>query len=80
MSFSSMELFSVALRDLGIIAVLITQPLWQVVEQKDVHIFDLNPQWLHLELTLKELPIEASSLLQGISTFQGFQAHKENIF
>ena len=69
-----------ALRALGIIAVLITQPLWQVVEQKDVHIFDLNPQWLHLELSLKELSIDASSLLQGISIFPERPTHKDDVF
>ena len=69
-----------ALRALGIIAVLITQPLWQVIEQKDVHIFDLNPQWLHLELSLRELSIDASSLLQGISIFPERPTHKDDIF
>ena len=69
-----------ALRALGIIAVLVTQPLWRVVERQDIHIFDLNRHWLHLELSLGELSSDATSLLQGASVFPEFPAHKDNVF
>ena len=71
-----------ALRALGIISVLITQPLWRVVERQDIHIFDLNRHWLHLELSLKDLSKDASELLEGRSVFPDFhfQAHKDTVY
>ena len=69
-----------ALRALGIIAVLVTQPLWRVVERQDIHIFDLNHHWLHLEISLRELATDATTLLQGASIFQEFQARKDDMF
>lgn len=59
-----------AIRALGLIATMITLPLWTLLErEKNTHILHLNPRWLHLLCYLRELSIDATPLLAGNSVF-----------
>ena len=60
-------------RALGIIAKLVTQPLWRVIERDNIHIFDLNPYWSHLQTMLKKYTSDATELLQQKCMFPEFK-------
>ena len=66
------------MRALGLIAMLITVPLWILLEkEKDTHILHLNPQWLHLLCSLKDLAVDSTPLVEGKSVFPDVDVNKK---
>ncbi|KAK6191032.1 hypothetical protein SNE40_002782 [Patella caerulea] len=66
-------------RALGIFGVLISQPLWKIVE-RDIHVLDLNPYWLKLKNALSEYSVDASNLLKGKQLFSEFAMQEDEVY
>lgn len=63
----SVDMYMVGCRVLGLVSKLITSPLWNLIENKDINILDMNDKYLQLVTWLDDVAQDPSSFLQGHS-------------